>query len=336
MLLRSGFLRFEPVTTGPMVFSPLPKPAYPIALPARWTRLQRLKNTCIYGLLRLVHGCLRAIPWLFVPAMAQLIGHVAWAVAFGERRRAVRQMRQAMPELSARACHGYVRGMFVHLAMCLFELLHLPRLLEGPDGVAFTDAQKALVHAAMQAGRGVVAVTGHIGNWELLAQTFAHAGIAAHTFAKPLYDPRLTAWVDRERRKHGLGVLWRGAPGGVKDMLRVFRTGEMLALLIDQDTQVDGCFVPFFGRPAHTPTAAASLALRFNAPILFFYTHRTKHGHSLVVVPIPTRPDAERQAEVRRITTELSAQLQAAIEQAPAQWVWMHQRWKQQSPEIDP
>lgn len=311
------------------------KPAR-LLLPARWTRWQRAKNTCIYRLLRLVHVALSCLPWGLVGPMAQVLGHVAWAAAGRERRRAIGQLHSAMPQLSPKAVRGYVRAMFVHLALCLLELFHLPRLLNSPGGITLTEAQKALIDQAMQGGRGIVAVTGHIGNWELLAQTFAHAGIAAHTFAKPLYDPRLTAWVDRERRKHGLGVLWRGAPSSGKDMLRVFRRGEMLALLIDQDTGVDGCFVPFFHRLAHTPTAAASLALRFGAPILFFYTHRTKHGHSLVVEPIDVALGAPRQAEVERITAVLSSRLQTAIQQAPAQWVWLHERWKQQSLEIDP
>lgn len=313
-----------------------PHTPYPTALPTRWSRGQRLKNTCIYGLLRLVFACLRAVPWCVTRPMAPKLGFLASLVARRERRRALEQMQQAMPELSAAQARREVGAMFAHLATCVVELMHLPRLLAGPGGITFTAAQQALVASAMQSGRGVVAVTGHIGNWELLAQTFAHAGIVAHTFAKPLYDPRLTAWVDRERRKHGLGVLWRGAPSGVKDMLRVFRRGEMLALLIDQDTRVDGLFVPFFGRLAHTPTAPASLALRFGAPILFAYTHRHRGGHSLHLEIIETRPDAERQSEVERITKHLSACLETAIKQAPAQWVWIHDRWKQQSTVIAP
>lgn len=310
--------------------------AYPTTLPARWTRWQRLKNTAIYLVLRGLVAGLMAMPWLCVRPLAWVIGHFAWFVAPKERRRATQQMRWAMPELTGRQTSRQVRLMFVHLAQSALELMHLPRLLNSPGGITFTQMQRDTIRGAMQAGRGVVAVTGHIGNWELLAQTFAHAGIAAHTFAKPLYDPRLTAWVDRERRKHGLGVLWRGAPSGVKDMLRVFRRGEMLALLIDQDTRVEGCFVPFFGRPAHTPTAPASLALRFGAPIVFAYTHRHATGHTLHLEVIDVDCDAPRQLEIARVTAVLSQNLQAAIKQAPAQWVWMHDRWKQQSAEIDP
>lgn len=308
----------------------------PVALPARWTRWQRRKNTCIYRFLRLALAALQRLPWPLLRLMAWAVGHGAWLLARRERQRANKQLQAAMPQLTMRQVRAYVRGMFVHLSLCLFELLDLPRLLVDKSGLVLTEQQKALIASAMQNNRGVVAVTGHIGNWELLAQSFAHAGIAAHTFAKPLYDPRLTAWVDRERTKYGLGVLWRGAPGGVKNILRVFRRGEMLALLIDQDTDVDGCFVPFFGRLTHTPTAAASLALRFNVPILFCYTHRTKSGHTLVIEPIEAHENCDRQAEIQRLTAVLSARLQAAIERAPSQWVWLHERWKQQAHKLDP
>jgi KDO2-lipid IV(A) lauroyltransferase len=297
-------------------------------LPSHWGRRQRIKNTCIYWLARALAAALACVPYFAVSALAQALGTVACLVAHRERRRAIAQLKEALPDLPLAEVKAQVRAMFVHLTRSVLEMGHLPRLLNGRDGPHLSPAQRAIVDAAMAEGRGVIAITGHIGNWELLAQAIAHAGYPAQAVARPLYDPRMTQWVDRLRRVSGLGVIWRGKGGSVKHILRAFRSGGMLALLIDQDTPVEGVFVPFFGRPAHTPTAAASLALRFNAPMLVFYTHRVGSQHTVHVERIAVDATAPREAETMRLTAAVTAKLEAAIRQVPSQWVWLHARWK--------
>jgi KDO2-lipid IV(A) lauroyltransferase len=121
-------------------------------------------------------------------------------------------------------------------------------------------------------------------------------------------------------------------------MLKLFRQGGALGILIDQDiADVQSVFVPFFGRLAATPRAAADLALRFGAAVLVVTCHRRGprpgDGHCLEVEEVPVRAEAvDREAEVVRLTAACAAVQERAIRLHPEEWVWMHQRWKTRPP----
>lgn len=300
-------------------------------LPARWTRGQRWKNTLIFWCIRALVAMVRPIPFRVICPLFQVLGWLAAWVDRPDRRRAEAHLAQAFPELGPAVHRRLTRRMFVHLATSAAEALHINRFLSGPHAVALGPECHRVFADALAEGRGAIAVTGHLGNWELLAQVVATAGFPVHTIAKPLYDPRLTRWVDALRGQHGLQTIWRGERGTSRDMLRVFRQQEMLALLIDQDTKVQGAFVPFFGRLAHTPTAAAALALRLQTPVVLCWIRRQGSQHRVFVervsVPVENTPET-----VRQLTATLTARLEAAIRQAPEQWVWLHRRWKQAPP----
>ena len=184
----------------------------------------------------------------------------------------------------------------------------------------------------MGAGSGEA---GHLGNWELMARLVTRVGRPVHAVAKRGGDARLMGLVEHWRRQGGVTTLWREDASTARALLRVFRRGEVLGILVDQDTAVQGVWVPFFGRPAFTPRAPADLALRTGAPILVGTSHRAgdRPGDGLVFeateVPYDPAP-ADREAEVVRITAACQAVMEDAIRRHPADWVWMHERWKTQ------
>jgi len=101
-------------------------------------------------------------------------------------------------------------------------------------------------------------------------------------------------------------------------------------MLIDQDTRGAGVFVPFFGRPAHTPPGAALLALRARVPVVTaFIERRPEGGHLVRVAPVPAELPRGREG-VRELTARLTAAIEAQIRRSPAEWVWWHERWRKQ------
>jgi KDO2-lipid IV(A) lauroyltransferase len=158
-------------------------------------------------------------------------------------------------------------------------------------------------------------------------------GWPAATIAKATPDARLNALIERSRAGGGVETLWREDPATARAMIRCFKQNKILGILIDQDTQVQGVFVPFFGRLAYTPRAAADLALRFRAPVIVGTCRRRGprpgHGHEVTAVEIAYDPDApDREAEAVRLTAACTAVLEEAIRRNPPEWVWMHERWK--------
>jgi Kdo2-lipid IVA lauroyltransferase/acyltransferase len=179
-------------------------------------------------------------------------------------------------------------------------------------------------------------VTGHIGAWELFARRIAALGIPCGTVAKEAHDPRITRLLDQSRRRAGVRVFWRGAPLSARELLRFLRNQRgILGVLIDQDTRVTGHFVPFFGRPAFTPRAAGDLAAHLGAPLLVGCAHRLARGmHRIALRTIEVERTGDRDADSLALTAAATRALESEIRASPAEWVWMHPRWRTQIPEI--
>lgn len=310
----------------------VPSAVLTAGLPERWGVLQRAKNTTIYACARVLFVLLGLMPVSMGPFFGRTVGWLAYVFASADRRRALTHLAMAMPEMDGRARQHTVRAMFVHLAQSAYEAAHLAAMFARQWAPRLSPQDRGLLETALGEGKGVVAVTGHIGNWELLAQSLAREGLPVTAIAKPAYDPRLTRWVHALRTSQGMQVLWRGDAGMSREMLKVFHRKEILALLIDQDTRVQGTFVPFFGRPAYTPTAAAALALRVDAPVIVGWTHREGRAHRVYFERVQVTRTGNEEADVTALTAEITLRLERAIRQRPEQWVWMHRRWKTQPP----
>ncbi|MDD5309275.1 MAG: lysophospholipid acyltransferase family protein [Deltaproteobacteria bacterium] len=289
---------------------------------------RRLKNWLIYHAIRMALFAVGLVPRRMTLAVGAGLGRLAHGLARGERARARRHLALALdlPESAARV-RALCRGVFVRLGQSAVEVCRVCRDPRLAPKVRIPDRSRAALDEALAGGRGVVFVTGHLGNWEIMAHHLASLGYPISTVAKESYDPRFTSLMDRFRGRSGVGVLYRGRPGNAVGMVRALREGSVLGLFIDQDTRVPGAFVPFFGRMAFTPVGAAVLALRTGAAVVVGSTRRLGNGSHLVEIEglrIPADPEAA--------TASLTAVLERRIRRHPTQWVWFHERWKTRPP----
>lgn len=258
-------------------------------------------------------------------------GGIAYHLFAKDRRRALAHLALAFPDSSEEERRAITRRMFESLGTSALELAQLHRIdpiLE--DYVRLPEEAERRLHRIRQ-GKGVVMVTGHVGNWELLLRRCLRAGFDAYAVGKESHDPRFTALMERIRGKER--VIWRGASGASRRMLQVFRNDGYLALLIDQDTKVQGLFVPFFGRLAHTPRAAADLALRTGAGVAAIFIHRRPEGgHEISVHEIPRPETDDPEQAAWELTAEMTRRIEEAVRRSPHEWVWMHERWKTRPP----
>jgi KDO2-lipid IV(A) lauroyltransferase len=290
---------------------------------------KRLKRFLRYVLIRAALALVHPLPLGLGRWLGVRLGALAFLVAGGERRKALKSLARAFPEKSDAERHALARACFRHLAAAAFEVgctasldKHLETLVTWPE------ADRRVLETALARGKGVVFVSGHVGNWELLARRVARAGYPSQSIAKETTDPRLTELVGRFRARGGVRSIWRGQEGAARAMLRALKAGEILGLLIDQDTKVQSVFVPFFGQLAATPRAAADLALRTGAAVVAGFCQRDGKGYRLTMEEVPVPEGLEREAAAVALTAALSERIEAAIRRAPEQWVWMHQRWK--------
>ena len=294
---------------------------------------KRAKRALRHGLLRVALAVVAGLPLDVAADFGRALGGLAFLLLGKQRRLALEGLERAFPEVSPAEREALARACFRHLGQSVFELACVPKLER--DAARYLDwpaDQRAVLEEAAAEGKGVLFVTGHVGNWELLARTVGRSGIVpSSTIAKEASDARTTALLERFRGSAGIRTIWRGSEGAARAMLRALRGGELLGLLIDQDTRVQSVFVPFFGVPASTPRAAADLALRTGAAVVTGYCHRvgeeTRYRVSMRRLKLPP-PTGDREADAVAWTAAMTADIERAIRESPAQWVWMHRRWK--------
>jgi KDO2-lipid IV(A) lauroyltransferase len=273
---------------------------------------------------RFLAGRLDRLEWREAQRLGRALGSLAWRAARRDRRRTLEHLAIAFPELDPAARASLGRASFRHFGVMLAECLWL-----GERDAAEVERRVRIegwetVDAARAAGRPILIVTGHCGNWELLAAALNVRGLGMSVVARELVEPGLQQSLLALRSRFGTRTIVRGVPGAARELLQVLRGGGALGLLIDQDTQVEGVFVDFFGRPAWTPVGAAEIALRFDAAVLPTFIERASDGSHRALIapalPLPTDPVSATQA--------MSATIEAQIRRVPEQWVWMHRRWR--------
>lgn len=236
----------------------------------------------------------------------------------------------AFPELDAVHQNRLMRGCADHFGSMLAEVAWLWR--------ADATAVESLVEIegfgyltdALAGSRGAILATGHLGNWELLNARLAVAGIPITLAVRELDNDRVNDIVTTLRSRFGSQIIMRGVSAG-RQLVRALVAGRGVGLLIDQDIpSIPGVFVPFFGRPAWTPSGAAMLALRVGCPIMPGFIHRRPDGSHKIKIeaPLALPSDGSLEDRVRELTAAATAAVEWQVRAWPEQWVWMHRRWR--------
>jgi KDO2-lipid IV(A) lauroyltransferase len=246
-----------------------------------------------------------------------------------DRARAVRNIMRAFPGTDPLIATAVARGSFAALGRNALDALRLVALQrEKVLELCSVDGEENL-RGAFEDGRGVIALSGHIGCWELLAAWFSLKGYKVNVIARSLHDKRMNRMLVNMRERHGITSIPRMS--GAVAAYRALRRGEILAMLLDQDIDVDGVFVPFFGIPAHTPRGAAAFAHRSGAAIVPVAIHmQPDHSHRITVMPKLEMPAGDLPAAqwIDEVTLRCSRALESLIRIYPQQWVWFHDRWR--------
>lgn len=298
-----------------------------IASPSPFSK--RLKNGAIYYGVRGFLAIMAAVPRRVALDLCGVLGLCAYVCASDTRRRTMVNLQRVF---GAEQHAGDIRRMaarvFWDLGKNVVDAVRLSRVTrQNIDRLVQARGLEYLA-AAHALGHGVIAISGHIGNFELLGAYLALKGYPVTVVAATLYDPRLNAMLAASRARAGLRTVPRDR--ATPAALRALRRGDVVGLLIDQDTRVHGTFVDFFGQPAFTPVGPAVMALRTGAPVIPMAIHRQPDDTHLITVNPPIEPvrTGRPEHDIQETTQRYTAAIERLIRQAPTQWVWMHDRWK--------
>lgn len=246
-----------------------------------------------------------------------------------DRERALENLALAFPGTDPVIIRAMAKGSFAAMGRNALDALRLTYLKPEEVLELCTIDGEHHLKEAIERGRGVVGLTGHIGCWELMGGYVSAKGYRLNVIARDLHDERMNDILVNMRLRHGIVSIPRGSSAVAG--YRVLKRGEILGMLIDQNIDVDGVMVPFFGVPAYTPRGAAIFALRSGADIVPMAVHMQPGGeHRITVLPplgFPPEGLGEEQ-RIDRLTELCSDALEKLIRIYPQQWVWFHDRWR--------
>lgn len=278
--------------------------------------------------------CIPLLPRSWVVALANSMGMVAYGVDRRDRRIALANLDLAYGDrMSRKEKLAVVRNVFRNFSLTMIDYFWFSR--KSQERIRrYVEVDEASV--PWLSGGPLVAVTAHLGNWEVFGHAAMLHGSALVSVAKPIKNQLIDQRINRLREASGQRIVPRA--GALKALVRVLRDNGSVALLLDQDTRVEdgGLFVPFFGLPVPISGAAAGLAIRMQAPLVMAYCRHQGGGRYRCYVRDVLRPEELKGRDPADVTARIGALLEEEIRRDPAQWLWTYKRWKRRMPGVAP
>jgi KDO2-lipid IV(A) lauroyltransferase len=221
-----------------------------------------------------------------------------------------------------------VHAMWDNLGRVLAEYGHLDKIHWRTEKPRIEVAGVENFDAARAQGKGILLLSAHFANWEIMPFAAREYGLSGGVVVRPTNNPFVARWLDRVRSRNGLPEMIYKGPQGTRRIFTVLRKGDCICILVDQRAS-EGIPAPFFGRDAMTTPAPAALALKMGAKIVPVWNERLRGARfRMTVFPAiepPSTGDPDR--DVLQLTAAINAFVEARVRQRPEQWLWIHQRW---------
>lgn len=282
-----------------------------------------------YALYRGLAALVRSLSLVGVRRLAGALGWFVYHLVPIRKSLTLRQIRRAFPEKTESDISAIALESYRSFTTTMLEMLWFPNFTKEDLLRNLRFENPELIRQAIRQGKGLILLSGHIGNWELLAFAwreyfdFPLLGII-HT----QHNQRVAELVDNLRKLHGNRLA--DMKTGLREVLRTLRNREAIILLTDQSAPKEAFFVPFLGRPAATYEGAAYFALRTGAPMLMLLAiRRPDGGYTVHAEEVSAGETGAATPEAMfALTAKHVAILEKYVREYPGQWLWQHRRWK--------
>lgn len=289
----------------------------------------RMRSYSIYLILRVFAYFLNLLPLEWALGMGRCLGRLAFGVVTERRRVALENLQTAFGrEKSPQELEEIARKAFSNLGMTLIEFLRMPKLrVDHYHRYGRVEGWEHL-DRALKAGKGVIALTFHFGNWEMPGLGASFFGYPIVALAQRIRNPWIDRYVRRTRKAAGVTILPKRDVS--RQVINCLRQGKIVAIFVDQrERKKSQVLVDFFGKKASTTPSPVVFSLRTGAPMIPLFTIREDNSHHRVIIGSPLIPkttgDMERDLE--RNTETYTKILENMIRKYPDQYFWIHNRW---------
>jgi len=247
----------------------------------------------------------------------------------GRRLIALDNLHHAFPEKSIDEIIDIAKGVYRNFGILLAEFVDIPRLnVRKVNNFMEVQGMEHYVSARAK-NKGVIILTAHFGNWELVGAAFALIAEPVTVLHRPLDSAALENIVSWVRASTGNRFI--PAKRALSGMFRCLGKKGTLGLLIDQNwARKESCFVEFFNRPACTSSGLAYLVLRTGAPVLPTFSIRQEDGSYVLQIgpELEIIDTGDVDSDIVANTQRYTSVIEEIVREHPEQWFWVHQRWK--------
>lgn len=291
-------------------------------------------NDWQYHMARGLGSIVCCLPYGTVISLGRKLGPLVGKLLKKQRRRGVFHVMRGL-ECSEAKANEVMDALFQNLGQSLMEILYTPRLTKENISQYVTLEHPEKLEAALKENKGVIVLTGHIGNWEWMGASLALNGYPTTTIVKKQPNDQVTRLLNENREMMGLEVFARGG----NEMIiaaRALKRKKILGFLADQDGGFYGVPQPFLGKMSSTPKGPALFARKFGSPILpIFAIHDEHHHHRVIIGDVMYYEDTgDREADIARLTRKMAVLTEKFIKEHPTEWLWFQHRWSTKPEEI--
>lgn len=290
-------------------------------------KMRYLVNKAVYHILLICIRLLGLVPRRIGLILGKSLGRIAYFLDGRRRRIALKNLELAFPDGAQN--EKIAREVFVNLGLSFFDLIYFygagPKILKKHVKVSGVSHYQR----AKEKGRGVLLLSAHFGNWELMATIFALSSCPLSIIVNPIRFEPLNRVVEHLRASCGNRSINRKR--SMRSLLRVLHQGETVGILLDQKVSWQlGVYVKFFDQPAFANKGMALVALKTGAAVVPIFMIR-KNGHTYEVIIEPELElirTGDKTKDIEENTALFTKIIERYVSNYPSQWLWMQNRWK--------
>jgi len=274
---------------------------------------------------------IKIIPERCIYGFSRHIAYLGYMLVGKQRKVALDSLSMAFgKEKSPQEIEQIARDCFSYMSQSAAEMLSLLKRPQfARDNVEIEGRQH--LDNALSKGKGAILVSAHFGNFPILMTHLAMTGYKISAIMRPMRDARTEKFFTKGREKLGLKII-HSQPRNVCVMntIKTLRNNELIFILLDQNFGTAGVFVDFFGRKAATATGPVVLARRSGAALLpCFIIRQQGSRHKIIFEPEFKQVEAATVQETIILNVQgLTNIIELYIRKYPAEWGWIHRRWK--------
>ena len=283
----------------------------------------------LVALIKLSQHILRALPENVQAATGRLFGSLGYAILRNRRNIAITNIQRAFPDRTRDEAVTIALSCFKKLGTNMIELLMAPFVPEDEVPRRFSFEPRDIAERTLGSGQGVIALTFHFGNWEIMGITSKLLNQPVVALARPLKkNIRLNAFLNGLRESTGLTIIVN--ENTAKEVMRLLKRKAIIAILGDhREKRSRGVFVDLFGHKVPTSKGTAMLGMKTGCPVVPCYPVRKGFLRYTIMCgePIVMEREGDIEELIEKNTRKINAFLEDIIRQYPDEWFWVHQRW---------